>query len=302
MMGRTPNAGQNKKRPLMRRLPLAAALLVLACPAFASDFEMPTLRGSTGYEPTPFVPAPPTFMRWSGFYGGAHAGYGNAHVDFAEATESLVEFMLRVTSLQNEQNVSDWQVLGKRDTGGASGGGFVGYNSQWDDVVLGVELMYSKTNFSADAPADPIRRITSAGGNGYDVTVDGNASMRLNDYGTARLRAGYVMRTIMPWAMVGVAVGRMDYKRSATVDGIENPGTPLPCGDPAAANCSTFNFSKDESKKNAFIYGWTAGLGVDVMLLPHLFLRAEYEYTTFTSLAGIKPSINTGRVGAAYKF
>jgi opacity protein-like surface antigen len=110
------------------------------------------------------------------------------------------------------------------------------------------------------------------------------------------------MNTIMPWAMVGVAAGRIDYQRSATVDGIENPATPLPCGEPAASNCTPFSFSKSDGKNNAFVYGWTAGAGVDVMVMPHVFLRAEYEYTSFFSLAGIKPAINTGRIGAGFKF
>ena len=286
----------------MRRLLVAAALIGLASQAFAGDFEVPTLGGSPSYAPSPFIPAAPKYTRWSGFYAGAQAGYGNAHADFSGSTESLIAFVLRELALESEQHVSTWQILGNNDTSGASGGGFVGYNSQWDDVILGVELMYSKTKFFAQAPSDPIGRVTSAGGNTYDVDLSANASMRLNDYGSARMRAGYVMRTIMPWAMAGVAVGRMDYVRSATVDGIENFAVPLPCGVPAAANCVPFSFTKTEAKNNAFIYGWTAGAGVDVMVMPHVFLRAEYEYTSFLSLAGIKPAINTGRIGVGFKF
>jgi opacity protein-like surface antigen len=295
----------------MRRLLVAVALIGLVTDASAGDFEIPALGGGytpapvePGYvpAPAPFVPAPPTYMRWSGFYGGAQAGYGSANFDFSTSTQPLIAFLLRNTALESEQSVSTWRVLGSKSTGGASGGGFVGYNSQWDDVILGVEVMYSKTNFSSTATGDPISRVTSAGGNTYNVTLGGDASARINDYGTARVRAGYIMKTIMPWAMFGFAVGRMDYTTSATVDGIENPGNPLPCGVPAAANCTPFSFSKTETKNNAFIYGWTAGGGVDVMVMPHVFLRAEYEYTNFASLAGIKPAINTARVGAGFKF
>jgi opacity protein-like surface antigen len=302
MIGADHRTLARNKGAVMRRLLVAAALIGLAPAAHAGEFEIPATSGSPSYAPSPFVPAPATYMRWSGFYGGAQAGYGNAHSGFAGATEPLVAFMLRDTALENEQHPSQWTTLGSRDASGPSGGGFVGYNSQWDDVILGVEVMYSKTNLFAQATGDPITRVTSAGGNTYNVTVDGDASIRFNDYGTARIRAGYVMKTIMPWMMAGVAVGRVDYALNATVSGVENFGNPLPCGIPAAANCTPFSFSKTDAKNNAFVYGWTVGGGVDVMVMPHVFLRAEYEYTNFTSLAGIKPALNTARLGAAFKF
>jgi opacity protein-like surface antigen len=286
----------------MRRLLVVVALIGFASDARGGDFEMPAPATTPVYAPTPFVPAPPTYMRWSGFYGGAQAGYGSAHVDFSGTTESLIAYMLRELALESEQHVSTWKILGTKDTGGASGGGFVGYNSQWDDIILGVELMYSKTQFFAEAPSDPIARVTSAGGNTYDVSLSANGSMRINDFGTARVRAGYVMQSIMPWIMGGVAVGRVDYVRSATVDGIENYAVPLPCGSPPATNCTPFSLSRTEIKNNAWVYGWTAGAGVDVMVMPHVFLRAEYEYTSFFTLAGFKPAINTGRVGVGFKF
>ena len=254
------------------------------------------------YAPSPYRPAAPIYNRWSGFYVGGQGGYGSAHVDFSSSTESLVAYLLRELALENEQHVSTWQVLGNKDTGGASGGAFVGYNSQWDDVILGVELTYNKANFFAEAPSDPIGRVTSAGGNTYDVTVSGNASAHIHDYGTARVRAGYIMKMFMPWAMVGVAAGRMDYQRIATVDGIENFAVPLPCGSPAAANCVPFSYSKSDGKNNAWIYGWTAGAGIDVMVMPHVFVRAEYEYTNFVALAGIKSAINSVHLGAGLKF
>ncbi len=285
----------------MRCSLIAIALIGLVSGASAEEFEIPTLRGSSGYAPSPFVPAPPRFMRWSGFYAGAEAGYGSAHIDFREATNSLVAFVLRELALENEQHVSEWPVLGKTDTGAGSVGGFVGYNSQWDDVVLGFELNYGIARYAANAPSDPISRRTVAGGNVYDVTVTGNASMHINDMGTARLRAGYVFNNIMPWAMVGMAVGRADITRSATVFGEQNPpddGT-LCSQNPT---CVPFFFSKSETRNNAFLYGWSVGGGVDALVLPNVFLRAEYEYVSFASVAGIRAFVNTGRIGAGFKF
>ena len=60
----------------MRRMFVAVALLVQVSAVSAGEFELPdlsTLRGSS-----PYVPAPPTYTRWSGFYAGGSLGYGGS--------------------------------------------------------------------------------------------------------------------------------------------------------------------------------------------------------------------------------
>ena len=52
--------------------------------------------------------------------------------------------------------------------------------------------------------------------------------------------------------------------------------------------------------RRKLVYGYSAGLGVDVMLVGGLFLRAEYEYQRVTS--NIESNINTVRLGLGYKF
>jgi len=49
------------------------------------------------------------------------------------------------------------------------------------------------------------------------------------------------------------------------------------------------------------LYGYTAGLGTEVMLFKHVFARAEWEYIRFTN-AGADVNINTVRGGLGYKF
>jgi outer membrane immunogenic protein len=51
---------------------------------------------------------------------------------------------------------------------------------------------------------------------------------------------------------------------------------------------------------NHLIYGYTAGLGIDVNLIGGLFMRAEWEYVRFTDQ--VDTSINTARIGLGYKF
>jgi opacity protein-like surface antigen len=61
-----------------------------------------------------------------------------------------------------------------------------------------------------------------------------------------------------------------------------------------------FDLSATDGKYSHFIYGYSAGLGVDVQLIGGLFLRAEWEYIRFT--ASVDTSINTVRAGLGYKF
>ena len=286
----------------MRRLFVALALLGFVSDASAGEYEipdLPTLRGSS-----PFVPAAPTYPRWSGIYVGGHAGWGMAHMDFSGATQSLLAFVLRQLALENEQHVSQWKVLGAQDTHSASFGGFVGFNSQWDDVMLGVDLQYGKSSFSTSALASPISRRTSAGGNVYDVTITGAASMNIHDWGSARVRGGWILGDFLPYVTAGLAVGRADIRRSATIVGQENPpNPPETCAtDINPPICVPFTYTNATAKNDAFIYGWTAGFGFDYMFTNNVFVRAEYEYAGFTTVQGIKPSISTARVGVGYKF
>jgi opacity protein-like surface antigen len=52
----------------------------------------------------------------------------------------------------------------------------------------------------------------------------------------------------------------------------------------------------------AFLWGWSIVGGVDIMVMPHVFLRAEYEFIGFAPLWNINTSVQTGRVGVAFKF
>ena len=58
--------------------------------------------------------------------------------------------------------------------------------------------------------------------------------------------------------------------------------------------------SATQAQHNHLIYGYSAGLGVDVNLIGGLFMRAEWEYIRFTS--AVDTSINTVRAGLGYKF
>jgi outer membrane immunogenic protein len=289
----------------MRRLLVVLGLIASISSAFAQEYEtpvlqqeIPSLRGSDSFVPD--APGPLYRPRWSGFYAGGQVGYGAASVDFSGATRDLIGHMLRNTQLQNEQVPSEWTVLGKTSTGAGSFGGFLGYNIGWEGVILGVELNYNHTNFSTSAPVFPIGRVVAVGSNVDHVQLIGSASMRITDYGTLRARAGYEVGNFLPFAMIGLAFGRADVTRAAAASVLECPipaqgAPPPPCNGP-------FLFSESEAKNGAFIYGWALGGGLEVMVMPKVFVRAEYEYVAFSPIWNIKAQIQTARAGLGFKF
>jgi opacity protein-like surface antigen len=293
----------------MRRCLAALLLIGIASQAAADEFDVPTLRGST-----PFIPAAPTYTRWQGFYVGGQVGRSSTEMNFQGATQALISYLLRTTALENTAMPSQWGVLGTANTNTSSFGVFAGYNSQWDDVIVGVDAHYNSGPAFANAPVAPIRRIVAAGGNVYDITVNGSASMRITDFGVARARAGWILGNFLPYMTGGFAVGRADVTRTANTFGAENPppgypgypAGPAVCGPgvppPPAAPCTEFNLSNSEGKQSAFIYGWAVGGGLDALVMPNVFLRAEYEYISFSKIMGITARMNTMRAGLGFKF
>src|SRR6266849_2440090 len=62
-------------------------------------------------------------------------------------------------------------------------------------------------------------------------------------------------------------------------------------------------FSPEADARNGvFAYGAAAGLGVDVALLPNVFLRGEWEFVQFAPLQGDHIHINTVRTALGLKF
>jgi outer membrane immunogenic protein len=263
--------------------------------ALAGDFDL--LRGS---EPV----GPAVYPRWSGFYFGGQGSYGNAGADIGQATRSLVAYSLRELALENEQHPSNWQVLGKNNTSATGVGGFIGYNTQWQDLIIGVEANYIHSSMTMVAPVSPLGRVTSAGGNAYDVDLTGSGSLLLIVYGSIRARAGLSMGSVLPYMFGGLALGRADYSRTSLVSGQENPSSPrtIPCNTAIAPNCVDFSFSNGEARNSALMYGFSVGGGLDVAITPNIFVRGEVEYVRFAPVGDILVSVTSARGGAGIKF
>jgi opacity protein-like surface antigen len=268
-------------------------VLGLVSPAAADDFDI--LRGSQ-----PVGPA--TFTRWSGFYAGGQVGLSSASAGFSNATQSLVAYSLRETTLEQDDAPSQWQVLGTASSNAVGYGGFAGYNTQWQDLIVGVEANYNHAAFSLHAPVSPIGRTTfDSTGSAYTVNITGSGSMAAEDFATLRLRSGWVVGDFLPYGFIGLALGVASTSTSATTSGEQyTSGVVGTCT--AAEPCFPFSFINNAGVNQAMLYGLTIGAGVDVAITANIFLRAEFEWDQFNPPPGFFASIASGRVGAGFKF
>lgn len=275
----------------MRRLLLAAAMLGTVSAAHAADMpDLPILRGSFTDGLTRSA------VNWQGSYIGAQAGYGSSDENFNGSTSNMMAALLADTLIESSMGVSQWNLgLGKASQRTTGYGAFVGYNEQWDDVVMGLEASWLHGRFGGMSSASE-RRVSATAlsdGNFHDVTATSTSSISISDIGTFRGRAAYAWGCFLPYMFGGLALGNADIVRTAYVQdrvsatqlGTYTPLSPL---------------SSTDAQHNHLIYGYTAGLGVDVNLVGGLFMRAEYEYIRFTSQ--VDTSINTVRAGLGYKF
>jgi outer membrane immunogenic protein len=283
----------------MRWVIRALVMLALPSTAFAADLsgDFDVLRGS---EPV----GPARFTNWSGYYAGGQFGYSDGNVNFSNATQPLVAFSLRELTLEEEDGISQWQVLGRTGHDAIGYGGYFGYNMQWQDMILGVELNYTHTSMNVTSAETPISRQTSAGGLTYDVTAQGSGTFNVTDYVQLRARAGWIFGKLLPYGFAGFVLGRADYNISTLVFGQENPSTPptVPCNHVSNPSCVDFSFANQASESNALLYGFSAGGGMDVMVAPNVFARGELEFVQFAPLSHIVTNIVTARVGAGVKF
>src|SRR3954452_16087620 len=98
--------------------------------------------------------------------------------------------------------VSQWNLgLGKQSARSSAFGAFAGYNSQWDDVVLGVEASYVHGSFGGTSHATKalVSGAALSDGQFHSVAVDGSASISISDMATFRGRAAYAWGCLLPY-------------------------------------------------------------------------------------------------------
>jgi outer membrane immunogenic protein len=246
----------------------------------------------------------PGFARWDGWHAGLQFGYGNMNTDPGNSTSQPVAFILRNTTLQAEFAPSEWTTLGPGSTNSAVYGAFLGYNMQWDNLVVGFDLGYKNpSRLDAGATDSISRRVVTSDNIQHDVTIDAHTTLKLVDYATLRGRAGYAIGQFLPYAVVGAAVGRFNYSTTVSVSDFmtQLPLIPSPPGGIIGfANLTPSSITN--GKDNAIVGGVVAGVGADWAITPGVFLRAEWEFIAFSSVNGARNNLNTGNLGIGLRF
>jgi outer membrane immunogenic protein len=283
----------------MRRILLVAVMFAAVSGAQAAD--MPDfLRGTLPASNTPT-------RNWDGWYAGGQVGESWGNTDYRNTASTQTNNLFRNTSLAGP--ASELNVLGKVNEQSLAFGGFVGRNWQFDDVVVGVEANYnylSGLKSSTGGSIGPIQvaepgLILGPGQTAVDgVTLTGRSALQVHDEITFRGRAGWATGDFLPYMFGGLAVGRMDV--SSTISSsvqrtIFNAG-----GGSSTFALPQFALTSTVGKSNAFVAGWTAGLGFEYMVWSNVFLRAEWEYIQFMSIQETAVSENSVRAGLGYKF
>ncbi|MDE5446150.1 outer membrane beta-barrel protein [Bradyrhizobium sp. CSA207] len=253
----------------MRRLLLAAAMLGTVSTAHAADMpDLPILRGgfTDGLSTTA--------VNWQGYYVGGQGDYGTITSKIASTINSDIQ-----STFVTPGPPYNWQPLAAAHSNSAGYGAFAGYNGQWDDVVLGLEANYIHGGFKSTSSSTGQTYNSS---NVLVATTGTSAVVGVSDFGSLRVRAGYAWGCFLPYAFIGGGVGSQTVDRYASA----SPTSVLPA--------TTF------ASKSKLVYGYSGGLGFDVMLVGGLFVRAEYEFQRVTS--DIESNINTVRAGLGYKF
>jgi opacity protein-like surface antigen len=153
----------------MRRVLLVAVMLGAAAGAQAADMpDLPILRGAFTEGP---AAAP---VNWQGYYIGGQGSYG-----------SITSKLRSGNGLPSAFVPPAWQPSGQLNGENGGGGAFAGYNSQWDDVVVGIEANY----------------------------LHGGLRVQVSDFGSLRVRGAYVIGCFLPYLFGGAGFG------SQTVEG-----------------------------------------------------------------------------------
>jgi outer membrane immunogenic protein len=210
---------------------LIGGVAALAMTGVAAAADLPARKGPV------FAPALAPVFSWTGFYAGLNAGYGFGRNN---ATTIGTPGFLALAPVEVPNSL---RVGGD----GFVGGGQVGYNAQFGQVVVGLEadLQYAWGG-RASSFVGPLGVITSAGrDDGY--------------LGTVRARLGFAADRFLIYATGGLAYGSFD--------------TALAVGTAAGAGGPLWGGSSDSVRA-----GWAAGAGVEYAITNNWTVKLEGLY------------------------
>jgi outer membrane immunogenic protein len=212
------------------------AVALTGSAAFAADLP-------SRAPPPVYLPPPPIFT-WTGIYIGGQIGYawGTGSNNFNEFDPFTGTAF--ATSAGGTPN-------------GVIGGAHVGYQYQFNQLVLGLEGTVDGTSLRNNAVAS----LPFFGGR-FNVNASTNADVQ----GSIRGRLGVAWDRALIYATGGVAFG--GFNTNFSVNGNAADGTP---------------FFASNSFSNTRV-GWTVGGGIDYAVTNNWSIFAEYRYTNFGSI------------------
>lgn len=248
----------------------ACASLALALTALGGPEPLPS-----GKEMKQVAPAPPPECNWTGFYIGVNVGGQWGHSEDRDEDG------------YQAPPGTEWGY----DQSGVIAGGELGYNFQWNWLVLGIEadLGYMNIDGSGTSRFDAVN---------FGSDTHGETSSDF--YTTIRGRLGFALGH---WLFYGTGGGIGVNLETRVIDDCAFSGA---CGD------ELINAGKTE-----FDWGWTAGGGIEYMFGCHWtakvdYLHYELDDQSFSgtgvnfgghfNFTGIGPEGNIVRAGLNYKF
>lgn len=285
----------------MRWVSCVVVALALPSAAFAADWDV--LRG-----PEPV--GPPSVTNWTGLYGGAQYGADFDGVDYRKVAQPYISTISALDANFNGIPLSNFPKLSALDTTKATYGAFVGYNFQFEDVVLGLELNYNRGSLNSSmTDSESHNYFQNANGTLYDATynVSTSAAAAITNYGTVRGRVGWAFQNFLPYAFGGLSIAQVNASSSVNVNycGQESPYScvnPPPASTPPPPAPIGGSWTLSDHSHGKLYYGYVFGVGVDYAITQHMFVRGEVEYIEFGSPDGIRLSDASARVGAGVRF
>jgi outer membrane immunogenic protein len=189
---------------------------------------------------------------WSGFYVGLHAGKSWASSDWVQRTEDA------------SSPITDVPVgtVIPQSPEGLIGGLHAGIQRQWGNFVFGGELSYSSGQGRlVNDNGVLIVPCSSCGGVG---TYSNTYKTSIDNLFTATARLGVAIDRVMVYGKAGYAAAKIE------TEVLDDPNTGGIFGD-------------FWSSGGVWHQGYTAGVGVEYMVVPSLVLGIEYNFTNLQS-------------------